>query len=322
MATSDGTARTIAAARAPRQCVLYVANEHGWLAEERGPTPRKTERWRAEFWAHKRPRGIKSGHQLHFDSAGMRLSTHSMRRISRACCVCSKRTECGGPCASTMTDEGRGGVRNPVISSVLYLSDARDSRGRQTAPTLITHLRKRDNGRLRLDNEGGVLVYPRRNRVAIFRGDLLHGVMPTVDATADEGADERVTLMTAFWRVGDGDCNGDGAGGSNDSHNEGERGSSDGRGGTLSAAMPLPSQRIRGSGDWTEYLAPVSDCLVSQNGARRSVCLNSDDADDKRAVQESLLFPIKRVWSPVAVGSASAPRTEQLPEYGSCFQGQ
>ena len=133
-----------------------------------------------EWWAHCRPHS--DGHQMHFDSA----------------------------------DEGVGGVRNPIASTVIYLSSSGLG-----GPTLVTTQRLGDSDVAR----NGWLVHPVCNAVAMFDGKLLHGVIPgrsvppasacannTHDADthmADTKATgrvslpmgpRRVTLMIAFWR--------------------------------------------------------------------------------------------------------------------------
>ena len=106
----------------------------------------------AEIWAHRRPHS--SGHQLHFDS----------------------------------DDEGRGGVRNPLVSTVLYLSD--EGCG---GPTLVTdqHI---DGDALA---QQGWLAFPKENRLVIFDGAVLHGVIPGRGYV--NNARTRTTLMVALW---------------------------------------------------------------------------------------------------------------------------
>jgi hypothetical protein len=103
----------------------------------------------AEWWVHCRPHS--SGHQLHFDS----------------------------------DNEGESGVRNPIISTVLYL-DAKAG-----GPTLITNQEFSSN---KLANEA-CLIFPKENRIGAFDGSLLHGVIP------GHGINEnlRTTFMVAFW---------------------------------------------------------------------------------------------------------------------------
>lgn len=105
-----------------------------------------------EWWAHCRPHGV--GHQLHYDS----------------------------------DDEGRGGVRNPLVSSALYLT------GAVGGPTVVTEQRM-GSGLA----EKAWSVLPAVNRYLLFDGRLLHGVVPGRGGIdADAGA-RRTTLMVAFW---------------------------------------------------------------------------------------------------------------------------
>lgn len=110
----------------------------------------------AEWWAHCRPHA--SGHQLHYDS----------------------------------DDEGRDGLRHPIVSTVVCLSD-----GGVGGPTLVT---TQTLGSRRLASTGW-LVHPMRNRLVAFAGDVLHGVMP--GRPGDDDAippGRRITLMIAFWK--------------------------------------------------------------------------------------------------------------------------
>ena len=123
-----------------------------------------------EWWAHCRPHS--SGHQLHFDS----------------------------------DDEGRGGVRNPVCSTVINIS-ADVGMGGETLVTTQT-----SSGRALATK--GWLCANKRNRLLVFRGDLLHGVVPGPRVAAarsndDDGSEaskeasrdrRRVTFMIAFWK--------------------------------------------------------------------------------------------------------------------------
>ncbi|GLC40893.1 hypothetical protein PLESTB_000011700 [Pleodorina starrii] len=106
----------------------------------------------AEWWAHCRRHP--SGHQLHFDS----------------------------------DDEGVGGVRNPIVSAVIYLT------GGVGGPTLVTP--QLLGGPLA---PHGWLVYPRDNRVGMFDSTVLHGVIPGRGPSPRPG-EYRITLMIAFWR--------------------------------------------------------------------------------------------------------------------------
>jgi len=86
----------------------------------------------AEWWCHCRPHH--SGHQLHFDSDA----------------------------------EGQGGVRNPIVSTVCYLS------GGIGGPTLVTDQHFSDTAVA----AHGWLVHPAVNRLCMFDGSVLHGVLP------------------------------------------------------------------------------------------------------------------------------------------------
>ncbi len=106
-----------------------------------------------EMWAHNRPHA--SGHQLHFDS----------------------------------DDEGRGGIRNPIISTILYIADGdEDIAG---GPSMVTNQKLTDK---KLATKGW-MSSPKPYRLVAFDGRYLHGVVPGKGAR--EG--RRVTLMFAFW---------------------------------------------------------------------------------------------------------------------------
>ena len=115
----------------------------------------------AEWWAHCRPHA--TGHQFHYDS----------------------------------DDEGRGGVRNPTVSSALYLT------GSVGGPTLVTDHRIGVN---RLASRGWAAL-PAENRLLLFDGGLLHGVIPgrgspqgaSGDGSTHGRAARRISLMVAFW---------------------------------------------------------------------------------------------------------------------------
>uniref|UniRef100_A0A7S4WHY5 Uncharacterized protein n=1 Tax=Ditylum brightwellii TaxID=49249 RepID=A0A7S4WHY5_9STRA len=111
----------------------------------------------AEWWSHCRPHC--SGHQLHFDS----------------------------------DDEGRGGVRNPVASTVTYLSCDDTSVGGETLVTSQSSVSKK------LATKGW-LCSNKRNRVLAFKGNLLHGVIPGAGAQSSHKEGKRVTFMVAFWK--------------------------------------------------------------------------------------------------------------------------
>jgi hypothetical protein len=121
----------------------------------------------AELWAHNRPHP--SGHQMHFDS----------------------------------DDEGRLGIRNPVVSSVVYLTSGTGG------PTVVTDQKLTDTSLARR----GWAALPRRGRLVVFDGSVLHGVVPgkglppplpgDEDESARDGiaaaSPRRVTVMLALW---------------------------------------------------------------------------------------------------------------------------
>lgn len=103
-----------------------------------------------EMWLHNRPHP--SGHQMHFDS----------------------------------DNEGRGGVRNPIISTIIYVTAG------SGGPSLVTNQRLGDD---RLATHGW-LSHPKEKRLVAFDGRVLHGVVP--GKGVKEG--RRVTMMLAFWK--------------------------------------------------------------------------------------------------------------------------
>lgn len=103
-----------------------------------------------EMWAHNRPHA--SGHQMHFDS----------------------------------DNEGIGGVRNPIISTILYIT------GGVGGPSLVTNQTLNDR---RIANKGW-MSHPREKRLVAFDGRVLHGVVPGKGCKTGR----RVTLMFAFWK--------------------------------------------------------------------------------------------------------------------------
>ena len=104
-----------------------------------------------EMWAHNRPHA--SGHQMHFDS----------------------------------DNEGMGGVRNPILSTILFLT------GDTGGPSLVTN-QKLAHGQLATR---GWISPAREKRLVAFDGKVLHGVIP---GKGRPGPGRRVTLMFAFWK--------------------------------------------------------------------------------------------------------------------------
>lgn len=108
----------------------------------------------AEWWCHCRPHA--SGHQLHFDS----------------------------------DDEGRGGVRNPVASCVLSLTEGVGGETLVTTQTATA---------TSLAGKEGWICQGKRNRLLAFQGNLLHGVVPGSASKSSHDTGRRITFMVAFW---------------------------------------------------------------------------------------------------------------------------
>lgn len=140
-----------------------------------------------EIWAHNRPHA--SGHQMHFDS----------------------------------DDEGRGGVRNPIISTILYITEGAGG------PSLVTNQKLIDS---RVATQGW-LAHPRSQRLVVFDGRCLHGVVPGKGVRDGR----RVTLMMAFWddiRIREGDGSG--------------------------SARPFPTSTVNNTSSWASQLVtPLPD---------------------------------------------------------------
>ena len=120
----------------------------------------------AEWWCHNRPHS--SGHQLHFDS----------------------------------DDEGRGGVRNPICSTVLHLTPKAKNSTNQSesivgGETIITA--QSSTSKKLSESSDGWLCSSYTNRLLAFAGNLLHGVVPGAGVGPNTGH-HRVTFMVAFWK--------------------------------------------------------------------------------------------------------------------------
>jgi hypothetical protein len=105
-----------------------------------------------EMWAHNRPHA--SGHQFHFDS----------------------------------DNEGYGGVRNPIISTIIYIT------GGTGGPSLVTNQKLIHQ---QLASKGWI-SHAKEQRLVAFDGRVLHGVVPGKGSSVDDS--RRVTLMFAFWK--------------------------------------------------------------------------------------------------------------------------
>ena len=128
-----------------------------------------------EWWAHSR-RGAGAGHQLHFDLDESALP--AWREVEAA---------------------GQGGapVPHPEVSCVVYL-DAPGAGGAhggscpsRGAPTLVLDSDV-DAGEEGAAAARGWLCFPQTNRALLFRGGLLHGVVPASNSATggEEGNEE------------------------------------------------------------------------------------------------------------------------------------
>lgn len=213
--------------------------------------PQVAEACFAEWWAHCRPHS--SGHQLHFDSA----------------------------------DEGEGGVRNPIISVVLYLSgdgsgseeqqgEAAYSKHAIGGPTLVTDQTLR--GPLATK---GWLSHPRLNRLAMFDGTMLHAVVPGHGPSPTTNG-RRITLMIAFWQKFE-------------IRKESQPG----------AGRPFPSASA------TQHIWPQYFDMPQEANPWVFPC------EDKWSTTPVAPFPLDTIWASIA-GSTCASTD---PTYDQCFQG-
>jgi len=93
----------------------------------------------------------------------------------------------GHQCHFDSHNEGLGVVTHPICSVIIYID------GSCGGPTLMTNQRAGD----RALATKCYLMPPRDNRVAVFDGTFLHGVVP--GRINEDPALRRVTLMVAFW---------------------------------------------------------------------------------------------------------------------------
>ncbi|CAE7457047.1 P4H11 [Symbiodinium natans] len=117
-----------------------------------------------EWWAHTRPAGSGSGHQLHYDLD--EVSLPSLKEGSLP--------------------------HHPLVSCVLYLSCGSAA---TASTTLVTDQTLKPGSRA----SRGWLCEPRVNRVLLFDGSLLHGVIPNLALQATDPSEPRVTLMLGLW---------------------------------------------------------------------------------------------------------------------------
>jgi hypothetical protein len=194
-------------------------------------------------------------------------------------------------------------VRHPIVSCVLFLTS-----GHVGGPTLVTPQLRTDRT---LANHGW-LVHPTVNRLTVFNGSVLHGVIPghgVLEAPAGRYASQesstrscsavvpafRVTFMVAFW---------------DDIHiRPGIR---------QGAARPFPllsdeQECVETASRWTSAVRPIS--LPQTPPSSRTV----------------LPTRVEPVWVAVQGAEASINSSRkstqqrqkpfQLPPYEKCFQG-
>jgi hypothetical protein len=88
-------------------------------------------------------------------------------------------------------DEGRGGIRNPLCGSIFFLGD-----NNVGGPSIVTNQKF---GATSLATKAWV-CWPRENRLVVFDGTMLHGVVPGKGVRTDSNA-RRGTLMCALWET-------------------------------------------------------------------------------------------------------------------------
>ena len=134
----------------------------------------------AEWWAHCRPH--QSGHQLHFDSDYIGHIDHKGEHAPPG------EGEDTGEASLFPAPQRPKKVLHPLVGTVLYLS------GGIGGPTMVTD--QTLGGGLAKE---GWLVYPEENRLLMYPGHYLHGVVPGRGPTPDPDR-RRVTFMVSFWK--------------------------------------------------------------------------------------------------------------------------
>lgn len=241
-------------------------------------------------------------------------------------------------------DEGSGGfVKHPICSAVVYVT------GGVGGPTLVTNQTDRSK---QLATRGW-LVGPKEGRVAVFDGDMLHGVIPGRGAcpplppsaaaaaagfSASSGDAWRITLMVAFWRT----VKVRGAGGGSGLSGSFPKGSS----------RPFPNPKTFASDPscppgvtWPTLFNPMELSLDDDDEKKTKVKKtrekgkrggggggggsDGDDVDDDAWVgREAAAVEVGAVWEDVdfeknakCLPSLSIARIKSLPPYSVCFQG-
>lgn len=214
-----------------------------------------------EWWAHIRPASSGGGHQLHFDLDEAGLSSL--------------------PPGTKPT--------HPVVSCVLYLSDSDpQSVGGQTAPTLVTD-QSLDQGSIA---SRAWLCVPKLNRLLLFDGGLLHGVIPQAPGSASfskygKGCTDRITLMLGLW-------------GKQPSPTLSQPSCASGKQ-ILGPNMPVPGPTS--SACWPRLFTVHADAMpeVAGSGRKRKRSRSHMKDDGKLTATRTVLFgPVSPVWVPVA----------------------
>ncbi|RHY26410.1 hypothetical protein DYB32_007637 [Aphanomyces invadans] len=147
-----------------RDCTTSVPSNcvEAWIQEHLLPYVRAAFPDKADAIAHAEwwvhSRDQISGHQLHYDTDESRLTQEHS-------------------------------LNYPLVSTVWYIAP-----GQSGAPTLITDKTFGQDASV----SKGYLVFPQTNRLAMFDGSLLHGVVPHFQRNDDETG-HRLTLMVGFW---------------------------------------------------------------------------------------------------------------------------
>ena len=174
----------------------------------------------------------------------------------------------------------QGGVRNPIVSSALFLTS------RVGGPTLVTDQSISAGGLA----ERGWATLPHANRLLMFDGRHLHGVIPGRGvAPAQSGTpSRRISLMVAFWP------------------SIRERFSPE-----PVAARPFPYADASETRDWTllfDWPTADDDCAGGEGSATQV------------EGEAGPVWCVEPVWQRVD-GKADGAMREMLPAYERCFQG-
>ncbi|CAE8638543.1 unnamed protein product, partial [Polarella glacialis] len=217
-----------------------------------------------EWWAHLRPAGVASGHQMHFD-----LDEASLGSLPDGAAPSS-----------------------PLVSCVLYLTgptvDISGKADDAMASTLVTDQALGTSKGARK----GWLCSPRLNRLLLFDGSLLHGVIPGLpkgqtpkrprpsQTSSEVPVQERVTLMFGLW----GDSPGPTC----------STGLPDG---VLGPNMPVPRATASAGPRWPKLLSLVGDSRLKPTRKQTA---------ERGVAAAGLSGPITPVWVQIAASGKPA----------------